>query len=123
VVGIYELNDKWSLSASFVYHTGNAVTYPVGKYEVDGESINLYSKRNASRMPDYHRLDLGATKILKRRPNFESSINFSVYNAYARKNAYSISFREVAGDPSMTEAVKVSLFSILPSITYNFKFK
>ena len=123
VVGIYELNDKWSLSASFVYNTGNAVTYPVGKYEVDGEIINLYSNRNGSRMPDYHRLDLGATKILKKRPNFESSINFSVYNAYARKNAYSISFREVAGDPSMTEAVKVSLFSILPSITYNFKFK
>lgn len=123
LVGIYELNDRWSLSASFVYNTGNAVTYPVGKYEVDGEPINLYSKRNASRMPDYHRLDLGATRILKKKANFESSLSFSVYNVYARKNAFSINFREVAGDPSMTEAVKVSLFGILPSITYNFKFK
>lgn len=123
LVGIYELNSKWSLSATFVYNTGNAVTYPVGKYEVDGEVINLYSKRNESRLPDYHRLDMGATRILKKRPNFESSINISVYNAYARKNAYSISFREVASDPTRTEAVKLSLFSILPSLTYNFKFK
>ncbi|HLU88696.1 MAG TPA: TonB-dependent receptor [Cyclobacteriaceae bacterium] len=123
VVGIYQLNSKWTLSASFVYYTGNAVTFPIGKYEVEGKVINLYDKRNANRYPDYHRLDLGATLQLKETNNFSSDINFSVYNAYARKNAYSINFREVAEDPSRTEVVKLSLFNILPSITYNFKFK
>lgn len=123
LVSIYHLNRKWTFSASFVYYTGNAVTYPIGKYSVEGKLINLYDKRNASRYPDYHRLDLGATLRLKEKANFESSLNFSIYNAYARKNAYSIDFREVAGDPTRTEAVKLSLFGILPSITYDFKFK
>jgi len=123
VVGIYQLNRKWSLSASFVYYTGNAVTFPIGKYQVEGKVINLYDKRNANRYPDYHRLDLGATLKLKEKANFSSDINFSIYNAYARKNAYSINFREVAADPTRTEAVKLSLFNILPSVTYNFKFK
>jgi predicted porin len=123
LVGMYRLNNKWTFSASFVYQTGNAVTYPIGKYAVNGKVINLYDKRNASRFPDYHRLDLGATLKLKENTHFESSLNFSVYNAYARKNAYSIDFREVAGDPTRTEIVKLSLFSILPAVTYNFKFK
>ncbi|MEX2595006.1 MAG: TonB-dependent receptor [Anditalea sp.] len=123
LVGVYQLNNKWSFSASFVYYTGNAVTYPVGKYAVEGRVINLYDKRNKSRYPDYHRLDLGATLQLKEKANFESSLNFSVYNAYARKNAYSIDFREVADDPTQTEVVKLTLFSVLPAVTYNFKFK
>jgi hypothetical protein len=123
LVGMYQLNNKWTLSASFVYYTGNAVTYPIGKYSVEGKVINLYDKRNANRYPDYNRLDLGATLQLKQEANFESSLNFSIYNVYARKNVYSINFREVANDPTRTEAVKLSLFNILPSVTYNFKFK
>ena len=123
LVGIYQLNNKWSLSASFVYYTGNAVTFPIGKYQVDGKVINLYDKRNANRYPDYHRLDLGATLQLRQTEKFSSDLNFSIYNVYARKNAYSINFREVAEDPRRTEAVKLSLFNILPSFTYNFKFK
>jgi len=123
LVGIYQLSRKWTLSASFVYYTGNAVTFPIGKYQVEGKVVNLYDKRNANRYPDYHRLDLGATLQLKEKENFSSDINFSIYNAYARKNVYSINFREVAADPTRTEAVKLSLFNILPSVTYNFKFK
>lgn len=123
LVSIFQLNNKWSFSASFVYYTGNAVTYPIGKYAVEGKVINLYDKRNASRYPDYHRLDLGITRKLKEKENFESSLNLSVYNVYARKNAYSVNFREVAEDPTRTEAVKLALFSILPAITYNFNFK
>jgi hypothetical protein len=123
LVGIYQLNKKWSLSASFVYYTGNAVTFPIGKYQVEDKVINLYDKRNANRYPDYHRLDLGATLQLKQTEKFSSDLNFSIYNVYARKNAYSINFREVAEDPRRTEAVKLSLFNILPSVTYNFKFK
>lgn len=123
LVGIYKLNPKWTLSASFVYQTGNAITYPVGKYQVDGETINLYDTRNDNRLPDYHRMDLGATWQLKKTDKFESSLNFSVYNAYGRKNAFLINFQEAENDPNRTEAVKLSLFSFVPSVTYNFKFK
>ncbi len=123
VVGIYKLNPKWTLSASFVYYTGNAITFPVGKYQIEDEVINRYGKRNNNRLPDYNRLDLGATLKLRSTAKFESDLNFSVYNAYARKNAFIVNFRENPNDATKTEAVKVSLFSILPSVTYNFRFK
>ena len=74
-------------------------------------------------MPNYHRLDLGVTWLRKNTKKFESSWNFSIYNAYARENAYSITFRENKDDPSKTEAVQTTLFKIVPAITYNFKFK
>ena len=123
VVGIYQLNKKWQFSAAFVYRTGDAITYPIGKYEIDDEVVFRYGKRNADRLPDYHRLDLGATKQIKNSDRFESSLTFSLYNAYGRKNAWIINFRESADDPSQTEAVKVALFTFVPSITYNLKFK
>lgn len=123
IVGIYDLNAKVSLSALFVFYTGNAVTFPSGKYEVNGQTQFSFTERNASRMPNYHRLDLGVTWYRKNTEKFESSWNFSVYNAYGRENAYSISFRENADDPSKTEAVQIALFKIIPAITYNFKFK
>jgi TonB dependent receptor/CarboxypepD_reg-like domain/TonB-dependent Receptor Plug Domain len=123
IVGIYEASAKWIFSATWVYNTGNAVTFPVGKMPLGGQTIPVFGDRNANRFPDYHRLDLGATLQRKKTEKFESSWSFSVYNAYARKNAFSISFRDKKDDPSKTEAVKLSLFSIIPSITYNFKFK
>ncbi len=123
LVGIYKLNKKWTLSGTFVYRTGNAVTYPVGKYKAEGEIVNLYSTRNNDRLPDYHRLDIGATKTLKKTNKYESSLNFSVYNLYGRKNAFAIDFRESPDNPQNTEAVRTALFSIIPSVTYNFKFK
>ncbi len=122
IVASYKLSDKLILSGTWIYYTGNAVTYPTGKYKVEDFIINLYSERNQERMPDYHRLDLGLTWQRKKTDKFESSWNFSIYNAYARKNAYSISFRQNADNPQYTEAVKMSLFSIVPSVTYNFKF-
>jgi len=122
IVGMYSLNKKWTLSATWVFNTGNAVTFPSGKYVIDGLTIPLYTDRNGYRMPDYHRLDIGATYTNKKKKRYESSWNFSVYNAYARKNAYSIDFRENENDPTMTEAVRLALFQIVPSITYNFKF-
>jgi hypothetical protein len=73
-------------------------------------------------MPNYHRLDIGATKQLKRGKRFASELNFSVYNAYGRANAYQITFRQGETDPTRTEAVKTSLFTFVPSISYNFKF-
>ena len=123
LVGIYKLNEKWTLSGTFVYRTGNAVTFPVGKYKAEGEVVNLYSTRNNDRLPNYHRLDIGATKIIKKTNKFESSLNFSVYNLYGRKNAFAIDFREAQDNPQNTEAVRTALFSVIPSVTYNFKFK
>jgi hypothetical protein len=122
VVGIYELNKKWSVSASWVYNTGNAVTFPSGKYIINGNVQYYYTERNGYRMPDYHRLDIGATRSLKKTKQFESSLNFSVYNAYGHKNPFSIDFQQDENDPSKTVAVKTYLFTYVPSITYNFKF-
>jgi hypothetical protein len=123
VVGIYDINKKLSVSALFVFYTGNAVTFPTGKYEVNGETQFSYTERNAARMPNYHRLDLGLTYIRKNTEKFESSWNFSIYNAYARENAYQITFRQSESDPNKTEAVQTTLFRIVPAITWNFKFK
>jgi len=122
IVGIYELNKHWTLSATWVYNTGNAVTFPTGKYQIDGKTMFYYSNRNANRMPAYHRMDLGATWVIKKTKNFESSWTFSVYNAYSHDNAYMITFRDNEADPSKTEAVQTTLFKIIPSFSYNFKF-
>lgn len=122
IVGMYQLNKKWTLSANWIFYTGDAVTYPSGKYTVDNEVYFYYSERNGYRMPNYHRLDIGATKQLTRGKRFSSELNFSVYNAYGRANAYQISFRQSETDPDKTEAVKTSLFTFIPSISYNFKF-
>ncbi|MES2397719.1 MAG: TonB-dependent receptor [Bacteroidota bacterium] len=122
IVGIYELTKKWTLSATWIYYTGNAVTFPTGKYEVGGQVQFYYTERNGYRMPTYHRLDIGATYQAKKTEKFESSWNFSVYNAYGRENAYTITFQEDPNDPTKTQAVQTTLFRFVPSITYNFKF-
>ncbi|NDV65599.1 TonB-dependent receptor [Bacteroides sp. 224] len=122
LVGIYELNRKWTLSAAWVYYTGNAITYPSGKYQVDGKDVMYYAERNGYRAPAYHRLDLGATCLLKKTAKFESELAFSLYNAYGRKNAYMIQFRTNDDDPGKTSAYRYSLFTYVPSISWNFKF-
>lgn len=122
VVATYDLGRKLKLSATWVYYTGNAVTFPNGKYVVDGRTVGYYTQRNGYRMPDYHRLDIGLTWIRKQTEKFESSWNFSVYNAYGRENAYFISFRQNKTNPEKTEAVQISLFKFIPSISYKFKF-
>jgi len=122
IVGIYQLSKKWTLSATWVYYTGDAVTYPTGKYSIDGTVYFYYSERNGYRMPDYHRLDLSATKIIKKTEKYLSELSFSLFNAYGRANAYRITFREGKDDPTITEAVQTSLFTFVPSISWNFKF-
>lgn len=123
LVGIYDITPKLSVSALFVFYTGNAITFPSGKYELNGQTYFIYTDRNGYRMPNYHRLDLGLTWIRKNTEKFESSWNFSIYNAYARENAYSIDFQTNEDNPNVTEAVQTTLFRIVPAITYNFKFK
>lgn len=122
IVGMYKLNPKWSLSATWVYTTGSAVSFPNGKYLEDGRTIYYYAARNADRMPAYHRLDLGATDQIKHTKKFSLELAFGLYNAYARDNAYLITFRDDPNDPNKTQAVQTTLFSIIPYISANFKF-
>ncbi len=122
IVGTYQFNKKVSVSATWVYYTGDAVTMPSGTYVIDGNLVPLYTERNGYRMPDYHRLDIGVTLKGKQTKRFKSSWNFSLYNAYARQNAYSITFQESEDNPGTLESVQTALFSIIPSVTWNFKF-
>ncbi|TZF83751.1 TonB-dependent receptor [Pedobacter sp. BS3] len=121
-VGIYKLNNRWTFSGTFVYGTGNAVTFPAGKYQVAGMTTFYYTERNGYRMPASHRLDLGATLEGKPGKKFRSSWTFSVYNVYSHKNPYTITFQDKENDPTRTEAVQTSLFGAVPSVSWNFKF-
>ncbi|HRH38153.1 MAG TPA: TonB-dependent receptor, partial [Flavobacteriales bacterium] len=139
VVG-YEHNKRWSFGGTFVYATGQAVTVPVNRYFVEGQLVSDYTEKNGYRMAAYHRLDLSATRngrntkmvwdFVGRRMvevprKWHSSWTFGVYNAYNRRNPYFIYFAST-GSPAdgsfAIQAKQVSLFSILPSVTWNFKF-
>ena len=122
IVGIYELSKKWTLSATYVYYTGNAVTFPSGKYNVDGHTYFNYTEKNGYRMPSYKRLDIAATLQGKKTAKYESNWSFSIYNALNRANAYSISFKDDPNNPNRTVAEQTTLFKLIPSVTYNFKF-
>lgn len=122
VVLMYKVNKAIALSASWIYYTGDAVTFPSGKYEINGQYIPYYTERNGYRMPDYHRLDIGFTWYMKERKHFDHNLNVSIYNTYARENAYTITFEtdETTGN---TKAIQTTLFKLVPSITYNFTIK
>jgi hypothetical protein len=143
VVLSYDLNRRWTFGSTFVYATGQAVTLPVNRYFIEGRLVSEYTERNGYRMVPYHRLDVAAT--LNSRPTrtitdpvtggtsevrkrWTSSWTFAVYNTYNRRNPYFIYF-DVSGTPGggfygdfKVTAKQVSLFSVLPSITWNFKF-
>ncbi|WP_405382473.1 TonB-dependent receptor [Maribacter sp. LLG6340-A2] len=118
----YELNEKWSFSSNFTYQTGQPTNYPIGQFEFEGLTIPYYGQRNSERLPDYNRLDLSATLTPKK--NREKKIKgewvFSLYNVYNRRNAASINFRR-NDDTGANEAVRTSIFGIVPAVTYNFK--
>jgi len=122
IVGMYEINQHINFSATWIFCSGNVVTFPSGRYYVDGNVVPYYTERNGYRMPDYHRLDLGLTWIRKKTEHFESNWNFSVYNVYGRENAYAINFQPDPNDPLKMQAVQLSLFRFVPAISYNFKF-
>ncbi len=127
VVGNFELNNKWKLSGVFVYGTGNATSLPERFYFINGILTQEYSSINKYRLKPYHRIDLSAiyTPVPKKKRKLEHYWVFSVYNAYSRMNPYFVYFNQT-GDPLngtlKIEARQVSLFPILPSITWNFKF-
>jgi hypothetical protein len=122
VVGIYKMNKRWTFSSTFVYSTGAAVTYPTAKYNVGGLTTYYYSARNGYREPPNNHLDLGATLEGAQHKKYHSSWTFGIYNVYNRKNPYTITFRDSKTNPGSTEAVETSLFGIVPSVTWNFKF-
>ncbi len=127
IVANYTINDKFTASAVFVYATGNAVTLPVAYYMIDYRMVVEYMARNSYRMEPYHRLDLSVTYTPKpnKKRKFKSYWNFSIYNVYNHQNPYFIYFDQEGNfyDGSLvTKAYQVSLFPIIPSITWNFKF-
>jgi hypothetical protein len=126
-VGIYELNKHWKVSGVFVYATGNATSLPERFYIIEGQLAQEYSKVNQYRLSDYHRLDFAATWTphpdTKKR--LKGSWVFSVYNVYSRANPYFIYFDQTGNpyDGSLkVQAKQVSLFPVIPSVTWNFKF-
>lgn len=127
VVGLYTLNERWSFSANFAFNTGTPASFPTNRFEWNGWTLphNVNNTRNASRIPNYHRLDLGATlktrkKLFKRG---QGEYVFSIYNAYNRRNPFSTYVRQNQDNNLLTEAVRYSIIgSIVPAVTYNFKF-
>lgn len=120
----YSFNNRVSLSANWLYSSGQAYTQPVGRYEIEGVIVPIYSERNSKRYPDYHRLDLSLTVKSKRNfsRKWQGEWNFSIYNVYNRKNAWVINFVQDEDNPTVTYAEKTYLFPVIPSVTYNFKF-
>ena len=134
VVAIYEINEKVTLSATWVYGTGQAITLPNSSYVVDGNmpgganfgfggsntfSVENYGEKNSFRMAPYHRGDIAAS-FLKKKKNFERTIEIGLYNAYNRQNPfYYFTDTDVTGN---TKLKQISLFPIIPSISWNYKF-
>lgn len=123
VTANYSLNSKWSFGGNFILQSGQPVTFPEGQYEYQGIMIPRYGLRNKNNLPLYHHLDISATYVPKpnKRKGWQGEWVFSIYNIYNRKNAASISFRENQTSGA-NEAVKLSIFGAVPSVSYNFKF-
>nr|WP_025740048.1 TonB-dependent receptor [Aquimarina pacifica] len=122
--GSYELNEKWKFGANFVFQTGQPTNFPTGQFEYQGLITPIYDgPRNSDRLPAYHRIDLSATLTPRKNKTrkWQGEWVFSVYNLYNRKNAASITFSQNQ-DTFVNEAIKTSIFGIIPAVTYNFKF-
>lgn len=140
IVFAHQVNERWSVSANWVFASGEAITVPTGSYQYNDRTVPIYSSRNAARMPSYHRLDLSATWERNRsHRNFSGSWTFGVYNAYYRKNAFTLNYNRTVDQwgnvidgtlppdnglfKTHKATTKTYLFGIVPSVTYNFKFR
>jgi len=134
VVAIYEINEKVTLSATWVYGTGQAITLPSSSYVVDGNMpggvnfgfggantfyVENYGDKNSFRMAPYHRGDIAAS-FMKKKKNFERTIEVGLYNAYNRKNPFY--YYTDTNSLGETKLKQISLFPIIPSISWNYKF-
>ena len=119
----YELSERWNLNANFIFQTGQPTTYPNGQYNYNGHIVPTYEARNSSRLDAYHRFDVSGTYTPKSNKDrrWQGEWVFSIYNLYNRKNTQSLNFRENQ-DTGQNEAVKLSLFGAVGSVSYNFKF-
>ena len=121
----YQIAKRWSIGMNFAFQTGRPITYPTARGEFEGIAFPLYNNRNGGRTPAYHRLDLSVSYDFKENPNkrWRHGLVFGAYNLYGRRNPYSIFFRPQEANPMLGEAVRLSIFgSVIPFITYNFKF-
>ena len=118
----YKLNEKWTFGGVFTFQSGQPITYPVGQYNYQGLNIPVFGDRNANRRPAYHHLDISATLTPRNNKDrkWKGEWVFSVYNLYNRMNAANISFRQ-NDETGVNEAVRLSIFGAIPSVTYNFK--
>jgi hypothetical protein len=123
VTAQYELSPRWSFGANLLFQTGRPNTFPTAQYEYQGQVVPVFEPRNASRLDNFHRMDISATLTpkAKKEKRWKGEWVFSIYNVYNRRNAASVSFRENI-DTGANEAVRLSIFGIIPSVTYNFKF-
>lgn len=124
IVAQYRLNKKWDLAANFVFSSGTPTTFYTGQYSIQGYTIPDAGSndRNNVRNPNYHRLDLSATYTKKKKGKWESNWVFSVYNAYNRRNPFSIYFENNYQNTGINQAIQFSVIgSIVPAISYNFK--
>lgn len=122
--GSYEINKKWKFGANFIFQTGQPTNYPSGQFDYKGLIVPIYDgARNNQRLPSYHRVDISATLTPRKNNNrkWKGEWVFSIYNVYDRKNAASISFGQ-NDETLVNEAIKTSIFGIVPAVTYNFKF-
>ncbi|SHN02821.1 TonB-dependent receptor [Polaribacter sp. KT 15] len=121
----FKLNDKWKFNSNFVFQTGQPTNYPVGQYEYQGLNVPIYddNRRNSDRLPNYHRLDISATLNPEKNKNrkWQGEWVFGIYNVYGRQNAASLAFTQNQ-ETFRNEAVQTSIFGLVPSVTYNFKF-
>lgn len=122
VYASFKVSKFWSLNANFIFQTGQPTNYPIGQFEFFEQSVPYFGERNRIRLPDYHRLDFSATFTPSRSgKKIESEWVFSIYNLYNRVNTASINFRRNL-DSGENEAIRTSIFGIVPTLTYNFKF-
>ncbi len=123
ITSAYNLNEKWSFGANFALQSGQPVSYPNSQYEYLGITVPSYGLRNKNRLPAYHHLDISATLTPSKNKgrNWKGEWVFSIYNLYNRSNAASINFRQNT-DTGVNEAVQLSIFGIVPAVSYNFKF-
>ncbi|MEO0047032.1 MAG: hypothetical protein RL705_2223 [Bacteroidota bacterium] len=123
IVGNYKLNEKWRFSSNFILQTGQPVTFPTGQYEYEGITVPIFSARNENNLPTYHRLDVSATLTPRKNKDrkWQAEWVFGIYNIYNRQNAASITFRQNQ-ETGSNEALRLSIFGLVPSATYNIKF-
>ena len=123
VVANYKLNEKWRFSANLIAQTGQPVTFPNGQYQYEGITVPVFSGRNEENLPTYHRLDVSATLTPTKNKGrkWQAEWVFGIYNLYNRQNAASITFRQNQ-ETGSNEALRLSIFGIVPSATYNIKF-